>query len=188
MRRDLVVAARICVSLAEPAVPRSLKIPTPSPAEQGAVIAEQLRTLAAELDRQGRPEYVTTLFEAGRSEGLKALQETGRRFLERIDCLRDTLRGVTHDAVTPYRAPILKILKAVEGAADVTLARRPAGPAKDDGAWMLAQRVTLLPDHYRTLAADYGKVLNDLASEIAAGMSEAPHAPRGRSRTPRRGR
>ena len=160
-------------------------MPASSPAEQAITLAEQLRTLAAELDRQGRPEYVTALFEAGRNEGLKALQETGRQFLERVDHTRATLRAVKHKAITPYRAPILKILKTIETAADVTFARQPGGPAKDDGAWMLAQRVTLLPEHYRTLAADHGKVLNDLASEIAAATSEAPHSPPGRSRTPR---
>ena len=160
-------------------------MPASSPAEQAISLAEQLRALAAELDRQGRPEYVAALFEAGRSEGLKALQETGRQFLERVDRARDALRGVKHDAVTPYRAPILKVLKAIETAADVTFVRQPGRSAKDDGAWMLAQRVTQLPEHYRTLTADYGKVLNDLAAEIAAGMSEASHAPPARSRTPR---
>ena len=146
---------------------------TPSPTEQGAALAEQLRTLAAELDRQGRPEYVATLFEAGRSEGLKALQETSWQFLERVDRARDMLRRVKHHAVTPYRAPILKILKAVEAAADVTLARRPGGPAKEDGAWLLAQRVTLLPEHYRTLSGEYGTMLTNLAAEVGAAISSA---------------
>jgi len=160
-------------------------MPTPSPTEQGAALAEQLRTLAAELDRQGRPEYVAALFEAGRSEGLKALQETGRQFLEHVDRARDTLRGIKHEAVTPYRASILKILKAVEAAADVTFARRPGGPAKDDGEWLLAQRVTLLPENYRSLSADHGKTLVDLASEIEGQLTDASTAPVSRARNSR---
>jgi len=160
-------------------------MPTPSPAVQAVAIAEQLRTLAAELDRQGRPEFVEAMFANGRGEGLKALQETGEQFLRRVDVVRATLRAIRHDAIAPYRAPVLKILKAVEDAADVTFARRPGGPAKDDGEWLLAQRVKLLPEHYRTLSADHGKTLNDLASEVAAQLTNAPTAPAGRPRNNR---
>jgi hypothetical protein len=130
--------------------------------------------LAAELDRNGRPEFVAAMFDRGRSEGLRALQETAEGFLGRVDTARTTLRGIKHAAVAPYRAPVLKVLKAVESAADVTFARRPGGAAKDDGAWLLAQRVTLLPEHYRTLSGEYGKTLNDLAAEVEAAMADAP--------------
>jgi hypothetical protein len=153
---------------------------TPSPAEQAVVLAEQLRTLAAELDRRGRPEFVAALFERGRGEGLKALQGTGDDFLRRVDGARDALRAIKHDAVAPYRAPVLKILKAVETAADVTFARRRGGAPADDGEWLLAQRVNLLPEHYRTLSADHGKTLNDLASEVEGVMAAAPKAPTSR--------
>src|SRR4051794_9374396 len=163
-------------------------MPTPSPAEQALTLAEQLRTLAAELDRHGRPEFVAALFERGRGEGLKALQGTGDDFLRRVDRARDALREIKHEAAAPYRAPVLKILKAVETAADVTFARqRGAGP-KDDGEWLLAQRVNLLPEHYCTLSADYGKTLNDLASEVAAAMADPAPAPPGRHRMRRGGR
>jgi hypothetical protein len=164
----------------------TVEMPKPPPEEQGVAIAEQLRTLAAELERHGRPEFVAALFERGRGEGLKALQETGNQFLRRVDRARETLRGIKHAAIAPYRAPVLKILKAIETAADVTFDRRPGGAPKDDGEWLLAQRVTLLPEHYRTLAADHGKTLNDLASEIEATMTEAPTGLPGRSGTSRR--
>jgi hypothetical protein len=152
-------------------------MPTPSPSQQGNTIADQLRTLAAELDRHGRPEFVEAMFARGRSEGLRALLETADHFLQRVDRARDTLRGIKHGGVGPYRAPTLKILKAIESAADVKLARRAGGPAKDDGEWLLAQRVTLLPEHYRTLSAEHGKTLNDLAAEVAAVMIGAAAAP-----------
>jgi hypothetical protein len=162
-------------------------MPTPSPANQGSAIAEQLRTLAAELDRDGRPEFVDAMFAHGRSEGLKALRETAGQFLQRVDRARTTLRGIRHGAIAAYRAPILKILKAVETASDVTLARRQGGPANDDGEWLLAQRVVLLPEHYRALSAEYGKTLNDLATEVVAVMTEAPNVPK-RNLGSRRGR
>ena len=157
----------------------------PSPTEQTVAIAEQLRTLSAELDRHGRPEVVEAMFANGRSEGLKALQETGDQFLQRVDRVREILRAIKHDAIAPYRAPVLKILKAIEAAADVTFARGPGGRAKDDGEWLLAQRVTLLPEHYRTLSADHGKTLNDLASEVAAQLTNASTTPAGRPRNSR---
>ena len=125
------------------------------------------------------------MFAKGRSEGLRALQGTADHFLQRVDCARDTLHGIKHDGIGPYRAPMLRILKAIEIAADVKFARRASGPAKDDGEWLLAQRITLLPEHYRTLAAEHGKTLNDLAAEIAAVMSGAATAP---TSPPRRSR
>lgn len=160
-------------------------MPTPPSPEPGTTIAEQLRTLAAELDRQGHPEFVEAMLARGRAEGLKALQDTADGFLRRVDAARDTLRAVKHEAVAPYRAPVLKILKAVESAADVKRARQAGGPAKDDGEWMLAQRLALLPEHYRSLSADFGKTLNDLAAEMAAAMTEES-LPKGPARTGRR--
>lgn len=160
-------------------------MPTSSPDEPVAAIAEQLRTLAAELDRHGRPEFVAAMFDKGRSEGLKALHETADQFLQRVDRARSTLRAIKHAAVAPYRAAVLKILKSIETAADVKFARRPGGPAKDDGEWLLAQRVTLLPEHYRTLSEDHGKTLNDLAIEVEAATTEAASSSRARSRTSR---
>ena len=154
---------------------------------QGIPIAEQLRTLAEELDRQGRPELVEAMMARGRSEGLKALHDTADHFLRRVDAARETLRGIKHDAVAPYRVAILKILKAVETAADVKFARRAGGAAMDDGEWLLAQRLVLLPEHYRTLSGDHGKTLNDLASEVAAAIAEPAAAPKV-SRPARRGR
>lgn len=142
-------------------------------ADQGIRMAEQLRALAAELDRHGRPEFVAALFDKGRSEGLSALQGTADGFLRRVDTARKTLRDIKHAGITPYRAPVLKVLKAVESAADVTFARRRGGAPKDDGAWLLAQRVALLPEHYRTLSAEHGKTLNDLAAEVEAATAEA---------------
>jgi hypothetical protein len=162
-------------------------MPTPPPAEQGFTIAEQLRALAAELDRHGRPEFVEAMFRDGRSEGLKALHATADHFLQRVDRVRNTLREIKHDAVAPYRAPVLKILKAIEKAADVKFAKAPGGPAKDDGEWLLAQRITLLPEHYRALSAEYGKTLNDLASEVGAVTANAAPAPQSHPRG-RRGR
>jgi hypothetical protein len=162
-------------------------MPTSSPTEPGFTIADQLRTLAAELERHGRQEVVDAMFALGRSEGLKALQGTADHFLQRVDCARDTLRGVKQSEITPYRAPMLKILKAIESAADVKFARRAGGSAKNGSEWLLAQRIALLPEHYRALWADYGKTLNDLASEVAAVMTEAATAPTSPART-RRGR
>jgi hypothetical protein len=151
----------------------TVEMTKPSPGEQRVAIAEQLRTLAAEVERHGHPEFVAALFENGRSEGLKALQGTADQFLQRVDSARSTLRGIKHAAIAAYRAPVLKILKAIESAADVKYTRRAGGAAKDDGEWMLAQRVTLLPEQYRALSADYGKTLNDLAIEVEAAMANA---------------
>lgn len=142
------------------------------PPEQDVSIAGQLTALASELEHFGRPEVVEAMLARGRSAGLKALGETADQFLGRVDATREALRAVKHGAVGPYRAPILKILKAVETAADVKFSRRAGGAGKDDGDWLLAQRLVLLPEHYRGLSSDHGKTLNDLASEVAAAMAE----------------
>jgi hypothetical protein len=160
-------------------------MPSSSSAKESVTLAEQLRTLAAELDRQGRAEFAAGLFERGRSEGLKALHATANDFLQRVDRARDTLRATKDGALAAYRAPILKVLKAVEAAADVTFARQRAGAPKDDGEWLLAQRLNLLPEHYRTLSADHGKTLNDLASEVETAFTKPSPARPVRPRTSR---
>ena len=47
------------------------------------------------------------------------------------------------------------------------------GAAKDDGAWQSAQRGALLPEHSRTLWAEYRTTLNDLAADVEAATAEA---------------